>query len=72
MSEILQAQIARLIAENERLRLKQRWVIEFQTEIAGLQDQLAAKQSELDDAQDKIAGFMEATAPQQIKIEDKR
>lgn len=67
MSEILQAQIARLINENERLRLrlKQRWVIEYQTEIAGLKEQLA-------DAQDKIDGFMAATAPQQIKIENNR
>ena len=54
--EMLQQQIARLIAENERLRLKQRWVIEFQSEIQLLKEQLA-------DAQDKIAGFMEATAP---------
>ena len=56
MSEILHAQIARLIAENERLKLRQRWVIEYQTEIAGLKEQLA-------DAQDKIDGFMAATAP---------
>ena len=65
MSEILQAQIERLIAENERLRLRQRWVIEYQTEILELKEQLA-------DAQDKIDGFMAATAPHQIKIEDKR
>jgi hypothetical protein len=65
VSEILQAQIARLIAENERLRVRQRWVIEYQTEIAGLEAALAA-------AQDKIDGFMEATAPQQIKIENSR
>ena len=65
MSEILQAQIARLIAENERLKLRQRWVIEYQTEILELKEQLA-------DAQDKIAGFMEATAPHQIKIENNR
>tara|TARA_R110002126_G_scaffold121993_1_gene263598 strand:+ start:316 stop:504 length:189 start_codon:yes stop_codon:yes gene_type:complete len=56
VSEILHAQIARLIAENERLKLRQRWVIEYQTEIAGLKEQLA-------DAQDKIDGFMAATAP---------
>ena len=65
MSEILQAQIARLIAENERLKVRQRWVIEYQTEIAELKEQLA-------DAQDKIDGFMAATAPQQIKIENNR
>jgi hypothetical protein len=56
VSEILQAQIERLIQENSRLKLRQRWVIEYQTEISELKEQLSA-------AQDKIDGFMEATAP---------
>lgn len=54
--EMLQQQIARLIAENERLKLRQRWVIEYQSEILELKERLA-------DAQDKIDGFMAATAP---------
>ena len=54
--EMLQQQIARLIAENERLKVRQRWVIEYQTEILELTSRLA-------DAQDKIDGFMAATAP---------